>query len=131
MPPVRQEKRQEMIEELEWNSGGYGFGICEIANSMLWAMDRPGPDKPDLKSIVAVSGPPDRYTDDELEKLVALSRRVTARYDEMFRYRRGANLILIDKPKESNGKWLRKRLSWNRGPMYSNTLDEAIEIMEK
>lgn len=123
--------RQEMIDKLEWNSGGYGFGVCSFANSMLWAMDTPSSEKSDLKSIVAVSGPPKKYSDEELEKIVAFSERVTARYDKMFRYRRGANLILLDKPSFADGKWMRKKLSWTEGPMYSDTLSEAIAFMEQ
>ncbi len=119
--------RQEMIESLEWNSGGYGFGVCSVANSMCWVMDSPGPEKPDLKSIVAVGSPSSKYTNEELEKLVKFSEEATARYDEMFTYRRGANLILFDK--FENGSWLRKRLSWEFGPILSKTLDEAIEFM--
>lgn len=97
--------REELIEKLEWNSGGYGFGICSFASSMMWSMDAPGPDKPDLKSIVAVSVPQDKYTDEELQKIVAFSERQTARYDQMFRWRRGANLILLDKQRD--GGWMR------------------------
>lgn len=56
--------REEMIEQLEWNSGGTGNGICAVANSFLWSTSRPkhprGDD--DLKSIVAISGPPDIRT---------------------------------------------------------------------
>ena len=119
--------RQEMIDSLMWNSGGHSFGICSFANSMRWAMDAPGPGKPDLKSIVAVSGPPEKYTDEELEKLVKFSQEATAHYDEMFTCRRGANLILFDK--FDNGCWLRKRLSWEYGPMFSDALDAAIAVM--
>src|SRR3990167_8984732 len=102
--------REDVIKRLLWNEGGYGFGICSVAGSMLWSMDTPGPGKPDLQSVVAVSSPPDKYTDEELEKILVFSERATARYDKMFPQRRGANLILLDK--FSNGHWMRKRLSW-------------------
>ncbi len=128
-PPV---SRQELIAKLEWNQGGTGFGICSFAMAAIWAEDRPGPDKPDLKSIVAVNGPPDKYTDEELAKIVAFAERKTAAYDQMYRWRRGANLILINKHDTGIGTlWLRKRLSWDHGPMYSATLDEALEVMER
>lgn len=122
--------REEMVEKLMWNSGGTGFGICSFASELLWQMDQPGPDKPDLISVVAVGAPPDNYTDEELAKLVAFSEERTARYDKMFRYRRGANLIIIHKT-EDGQRWLRKRLSWDRGQMYSPTLEEAIAVMSK
>jgi hypothetical protein len=120
-----------MIEKLMWSEGGTGFGICSVGASLIWALDRPGPDKPDLKSVVTVHGSPDDFTDEELAKLVEFSEERTARYDEIFRWRRGANLILIGKPSHMQGKWLRKRLTWDHGPMYSDSLEEAIEIMSR
>jgi len=119
--------REELIARLQWNSGGSGLG--SIAGIMSWAMDHPGEGKPDLKSIVAVSGPPEKYTDEELVELVAFSDKKTAEYDEMFRYRRGANLICIDKT--ADGRWMRKRLTWEMGPFFSDSLGEALTIFER
>lgn len=123
--------REETIERLLWNDGGMGYGVCAVASSMMWAMSKPkephGAD--DLKSIVAISGPPEKYTDAELATLVAFSDRRTADYDRMFKWRLGANLICIDKM--DNGCWFRKRLSWQMGPMASETLDEAIAVFEE
>lgn len=122
--------REEMIGKLQWNDGGMGFGICTVANSMLWHTSKPkhprGED--DLKSVVGISGPPENYTDEELAKLVEFSEQRTAKYDEMFLWRLGANMILINKL--SSGSWMRKRLSWEYGPMVSPTLDEAIAVFE-
>ena len=123
------QKREGMVNSLVWNSGGYGFGIMPVAASMIWEMDVPGPDKPDLQSIVAVSGPQEKYTDEELAQIVEFARKATEQYDKMFKYRRGANLILFDKVRKD--MWLRKRLTWTVGTMYSNSLDEAISFMEK
>ena len=122
--------RQELIEKITWNNGGYGFGICAVGNALLWALDRPGPDNPDLKSIVAVTGPLDKYTDEELARLAEFSEKKTAEYDKMFKWRRGANLILFDKDVKT-GQWLRKRITWTMGPMWSTTLEEAIAVMER
>ena len=120
--------RQEMINRLQWNDGGMGHGICTVASSMMWAMGKPkeprGAD--DLKSVVAVSGPPNKYTDDELNALVEFSEQRTANYDKMFNWRLGANLICINKI--SDDCWMRKRLSWEYGPMASPTLQEAIAV---
>ena len=121
--------RAEMVKKLLWNSGGDGFGICSFASSMLWAMDRPGPGKPDFPSIVAVGGSPADYTDEEIKKLFDFAEFATARYDKIFGIRRGANLILVRKPTEPGGSWLRKRMSWVSGPMHSPTLDDAIAFM--
>lgn len=122
--------REEMINRLQWNDGGMGHGICTVASSMIWAMSRPkeprGAD--DLKSVVAVSGPPTKYTDEELATLVQFSDERTAKYDAMFYWRLGANLICINKL--DSGCWMRKRLSWESGLMVSPTLQEAIEVFK-
>lgn len=124
------QRRQEMIDKLQWNDGGMGHGICAVASSMMWAMSRPehprGED--DLKSIVTVSGPPDKYTDEELAALVEFSDQRTAKYDKIFNYRLGANLICINKLDER--AWMRKRLSWEYGPMISPTLQEALDTFK-
>src|SRR5271166_4077017 len=121
--------RDEMISKLLWNDGGAGFGICSFGNAMLWATDEPTPTKPDLIATVAISGDPKKYTDEELAKLLDFSQKQTARYDAMFTCRRGCNLIVFDK--RNDGMWLRKRLTWTYGPMYSRTLDAAIAIFTK
>lgn len=122
--------RQQMIDRLQWNDGGMGHGICAVASSMMWAMSRPkeprGTD--DLKSVVAVSGPPDKYTDEELKTLVEFSDERTAKYDAMFNWRLGANLICVNKL--GPDCWMRKRLSWEYGPMVSSTLQEALDVFK-
>ncbi|MBI4120742.1 MAG: hypothetical protein HY457_00595 [Parcubacteria group bacterium] len=121
--------RQKAIAKLMWNDGGYGLGICSVAAGMIWSMDRPGPGRPDLPSVVAVCGPDKKYTKRELEKLAVFAAKRTAAYDKMFGQRRGANLIIFDKTEW--GRWMRKRLTWNSGPMYSPTLDEAVAVMDR
>lgn len=124
--------RQELIDQLMWNSGGMGFGICSVASSFIWATSRPKSKENDLKSVVAVSGPPDKYTDEELEKLVEFSNRKTANYDEIFNVRMGANLICIDKNVGPGGhNWMRKRMSWEYGPMYSDTIEDAMATFDR
>ncbi|KND51229.1 MAG: hypothetical protein ABA06_02875 [Parcubacteria bacterium C7867-001] len=120
--------RTELIGKLMWNEGGYGFGIPSLANSMAWGLATTGPDRPDLPSVVAVSGPPEKYSDDELAELTAFSERRTKHYDSYFKQRLGANLIVIDKL--SDNSWLRKRMSWESGPMYSTTLKDAVAVFE-
>ncbi len=122
-------KRQELISKLMWNSGGTGLGICSFAGMAIWCEDRPTSERPDLISIVAVNEPKERYTNEELEKLVAFSERRTTHYDTMFSWRRGANLIIIGKERE--GLWLRKRLTWEIGPYWAKTLEEAMELFDK
>lgn len=116
-----------------WNHGGAGFGLCEMAGIMMHAMDKPGSGKEDLKSIVTVGAPPEKYTDEELQKLADFSDHATAEYDgHGWAYRRGANLICFDKTEigEDQYRWLRKRLTWHMGTMYSETLEHAMAWME-
>jgi hypothetical protein len=121
---------EELLQELMWNTGGTGYGVCAFAGMMLAAMDHPEPNKPDWKSIVAVQGDPRDaaiYTDEELRTLVSYSRANTARYDQMFSWRRGANLIFIWKTTwENNTEWYVKRQSWETGPLRFSTLEEAV-----
>jgi len=127
-------KRKALIAQLMCNSGGYGFGVCSFGNSMLWAMDEPGPNNPDLISVVAICGDPSKYTDEELKVLVEFSKAATERYDKMFRIRRGCNLILLDKDEfdgKPTGSWMRKRLTWESGPMYSESLTEALDVFRR
>lgn len=120
--------REEMIAKLEWNEGGYGFGICSVAGSAIWGMDRPGPGKRDLKSIVAIGVPASKYSDEELVRIVDFADKITVDYDKLFSIRRGANMVLLNK--EDDGRWLRKRLSWISGAMFSDTFDDALSFMK-
>lgn len=132
MPVNYQSARiDELVARVEWFSGGGGFGLCRVANMMAWEMDRPDKSsgKGDLVSIVAVGLPKEKYTIEELRLIAGFADRVTARYDRLFGFRRGANMILIDKM--SDGRWLRKRLSWTEGSMVSDTLADAIAVMER
>jgi hypothetical protein len=59
------------------------------------------------------------------------SKRKTAEYDRLFSVRMGANAIVMDKVQHDFSEktyWLRKRMSWEMAPMYSETLDEAIAV---
>jgi hypothetical protein len=120
-----EEIRKKLIEKLMWNEGGSGYGICSVAGMMLHTMTDKSSDIP---SIVAIGGSPDDYTTEELEKLVRFSSRMTEDYDTRYRDRQGANLIIIHKIEKDH--WIRKRMSWEIGPMFSETLDEAIAIFE-
>lgn len=125
--------RKELEAALMWSTG-YGYGICSVGNMMMAALSHPDEKNPDWPSVVTVSSPPEKYTDDELRKLVEFSKERkerTERYDRMFNYRMGANLIVLDKMDGQDGRWLRKRQSWYMGPMFSQTLDEALEVFRE
>lgn len=127
---VIQEKREDWIAQLLWNSqteGLPGFGLCRISGMDAWDSQALQRDKPDWPAIVCVTGPPEKYTDEELRRLAEFARAETARYDRLFGVRRGANLICFDK--REDGRWMRKRLSAYTGPMYSPSLEHAIWVM--
>jgi hypothetical protein len=130
--------RERAAKELVWLSEdtGYGFGICGVAGMMAWAMDEPGPDRPDHPSIVFVQGPIEKYGDEELELILAFGKRRTAQYDRMFSIRRGCNAIILNKETVNWGKgprthWLRKRMSWEYGAMYALSLPAAFVPFDK
>ena len=130
------EERKALENQVLWNSGGYGYGICRMAGMDFFGSMRPGPDRPDWPSIVAVSGQREKYTDEEIEKIAAFSKRVTANYDKVFSWRMGANLIILDKQvmelsEGTNVSWMRKRQSWEYGAMFSPTLDEALAVFAR
>ena len=122
--------RRTLIDRLEWaspdSSSGYGNNLGE---AMLWEMDCPRQDKPDLKSTVVVFGPPSKYTTEELAQIVVFADSSDAEYDRMFCYRRGCNMTVFDKL--SPTRWLRKRLSWYMGPLFSESLEDAIKFMSR
>jgi hypothetical protein len=126
-------KREGLTKQLMWNSGGFGYGICEVAGMMIQEMMVPTKENPDWISVVAISGPPTKYTTEELKKLVEFSKKETARYDKLFRWRMGCNLIFINKEDNYKGGhiWFRKRQTWQYGPYWSDTLDEAITVMSR
>jgi hypothetical protein len=124
--------KQRIADKLMWLApdSGLGLGVCSIGNSDIWSSQRPSGIEPDWKSVVFIKGPHEKYTIEELKKLLKFSQEKTAKYDKMFKVRMGANIIIIDK--QSSVRWLRKRMTWEYGPMHSETLDEAIAtFMEK
>lgn len=132
--PVASMTRAAMEAEIMWNGGGMGYGIARMAGIMMAAMDQPGPNKPDWPSVVAVSGPASKYSDDELRALVEFSRRQTRDYDRRWKWRRGANLVCIDKGEpnaDGSTSWFRKRQSWDTGMMWSATLEHAMAIFDR
>jgi len=116
--------REQMVEKLFWNVGGYNFGQCAM---LRWFTQRPSPDTPDLKSVVLVSAPADKYADDELAKLVEFSERASAIHDGLRRWRLGANLILLDKLDENC--WVARYMSWESFPVSYPTLEAAIDAL--
>jgi hypothetical protein len=125
--------RHRMIREMVWltpDSGG-GFGCCSFGASFIWGDQMPSKEHPDWKSTVFVKGPAEKYSLRELRKLHRFSKKKTVEYDRLFSVRMGANAIVMDKVQHDfseNTSWLRKRMSWEMGTMYSKTLDEAIAV---
>lgn len=111
---------------------GVGLGICRVANMLFWNDQKPNEKNPDWNSIVAVRGPLEKYTREELVKMLRVAKLVTDVYDSRSRWRQGANIWIIDKDMEwSEGhiSWLCKRLSWECGRMYYASLDEVAWVI--
>jgi len=108
---------------------GYGFGVCTFGNMIQWSMMKP---KKDWGSILGTKAPLERYTKDELIKMLLFAKKVTENYDKYFRVRAGANIVILDKEnydwdKENKyNRWKIKYLSWY-DMRFFDTLDEAIE----
>lgn len=114
---------------------GVGMGICEVATSFMMAMANPkqynretGRFDDDWPSVVAVAGSVSDYTDEELAEIERFGERRTARYDEMFRWRMGCNLIIIRKL--FDGRWAIKRQTWYNFSI-NETMQEAFDLFDK
>lgn len=83
----------------------------------------------DWPSTVCLIAPQEKYTNGELQALCEFADEHDAAYDKVFSYRKGCNLIVFDKCPD--GRWLRKRLSWYIGPMYSPTLESALDFLRR
>jgi len=109
--------REQLIEALMW-IGPEGKIVRPRFRESLGKEDWP--------YNVGIEGDPAVYTDDELRQLLAFSEEMTAKYDQMFRYRRGCNLILLHRyPGEEF--WYRRRETWEYGYMWSSTLEDALD----
>ena len=129
--PIMEMSREHLEEALLWNSGGNGWG-GNVGVFLAWALDEPRypRGKDDLKSVVAIGTPKEEWTEDELKQLLDFSREHTAEYDEMFRWRRGCNLITIRKVRYADGKvrYNGSRASWTiGGPAWGDTLEEVFK----
>lgn len=117
------ETRQSLIDQIMWSDGGSGWGICAIGNMMMAQQSKRA-----MKSIVSLQGSPDEYTDEELGKVVEFSKVRDERHRLICgEILMGDNVIVLRK---MGSKWLRKRMTWNIGPMFSDSLDEALEFMK-
>lgn len=120
--------RQKLIDELLWNGGGDGWGLCAFGN-MLAAMCGP---RTAIKSVVLIgtdTSPGDGFTDDELQALAKISRDKT---DYIVKRLGGPildsdNLITIRK---SGDKWRYSRRTWDY-PAHCDTLEELHERVMK
>lgn len=111
--------RVKLAESIQWLTpdSGTGFGICSFAGMI---MHQSGP----KISMMLVRGPMDKYTDAELALLADFAQHVDVTHPKDS----GWNNMVFDKETLWNPRWLRKRMSWEMGPMYSLSLPEALGI---
>lgn len=116
-------ERAALESRLLFNAGGYGLGV---GGTLAWAFS--AGDQPDFPSIVAITGPAEKYTDTELQTLADVSDALTASYDERWIVRRGANLWIVDKAEyNTEHPWMVKRLSWEYGYPFHETLAQMLD----
>lgn len=99
---------------------GYGSGLCSFA---FWGIYNLMPIEPDWGSVVATRVPIERYSRNELIKMLLFAKKMTAEYDEIVGHRKRSNIITLDKT--SSGLWVVKKLTWDQG-RYFKVLDDAI-----
>jgi len=117
------ESRESLEARLLFNSGGYSFGT---GGSLAWSFS--SGHAPDLPSVVAITGPAEKYTDTELQTLADVSDALTAAYDEQWTERRGANLWIVDKVDYDTPRpWMVKRLTWEYGYPHHETLSQMLD----
>lgn len=116
--------RATLESRLLFNAGGYGMGV---GGELAWAFS--SGEQPDIPSIVAITGPAEKYTDTELQTLANVSEALTATYDAHFTARRGANLWIVDKQTafDTPRPWLVKRLTWRFGFPRHATLAQMLD----
>lgn len=119
--------RQEMIDELLWNTGGDGWGVCEVGN-MLAAFCAPVTKIRSCVLIGTTGDPGDGFTDDELRDLVQISRSASERHVRICGdIRTTDNLTTIRRGVPDGWQW-RKR---NGHGGHCNTLHEVHQALVK
>ena len=113
------------------------------ADTVLWLTEdyrilnpsrtpRPGLGRTDWCSVVGVIGLEADLTPDELAWIRDFGRRCTAAHDQHDSQRLGTVLITFKKIPRSDGPaaWDRRRQTWVQGPMWSQSLPEALVVFE-
>lgn len=124
--------REELINELMWNGENNPSQL--VYNDTWLSKDKTYIDinykeKRDLKSMVVINGNPQEFTDEELQELVSFSREMTEHYDKTIRSRMQSSLVVIIS--KDDGYWSRKRISWENGLKWADTLKETLENFRK
>lgn len=95
----------------------------ELTEAIAWHNGRITGSRTNLKSRVLLEGPPDKYTDEELQRVLEFAERRT-REDKV---NPGSNLIYLDKDENS---WIRFREDHSLGTTRRRTLDEILRVNE-
>lgn len=119
--------RDKMVDYLPF-SGHDHFGQSDVeeAKRVYIATHPRGSENP---SIVVVTGKPEDYTDEEIEKLFKFAKQKTAEWITNASGRPPIMIVIGKVSPRSTGSWVRKRVTWTGGNFFSPTLDEAIQRM--
>ena len=118
--------RNEMVKKILWLSdrSGASFGVTSFASMAIWDES-----EEELKSVVAITGPSNKYSDEEIQKLYKFSVERTKKHDKICRSRIITDMIIFDKM--SPDFWYRAKMDWNVGSLVSETLDDAIAFFTR
>jgi hypothetical protein len=86
--------------------------------------------KYDCKSVVAINGIVDEFTDEELEKLYYFSQLKTKETDERYNDRMGTRKIIITKTPQNNLEFMKAWMAKFEATEFITPLDTLDEVLE-
>ena len=87
MAQIEKQNREELVR---------GHFILLEENSSLWSVGYPD-DPDDIPSVVCLGLPLEKYTAQELMKLIEISKRINAEYERLLEFKKGSNLWYLNK----------------------------------
>lgn len=123
--------RENMVNSLLWEDRSRDLPPIGRADQLMWYTRKLQPGEPDLPSIILVEGKPQQYTDEELTKIYRFSIETMIKFDQYWKQRKGLGAHLLIFRKTADGRWRAKEMEWEVGVNPFNTLEEAIQFMER